>query len=62
MKNKIIYKVFVKESKNSGYSEVFENMEEVLINIKSISEFEEIKIAPQIEGHEIKTIDSLSSV
>lgn len=43
---KNMYKIFVKESKNSGYSEVFKNLEEVVKNIKSIGEFEEIKISP----------------
>jgi len=44
--NKELYRVFVKETKNSGYTLVFESLEEVAANIKNAEEFDEIIISP----------------
>ncbi|WP_198644328.1 hypothetical protein [Staphylococcus epidermidis] len=43
---KELYRVFVKETKNSGYTLVFESFEEVAANIKNVEEFDEIIISP----------------
>ncbi|MCE5029024.1 MULTISPECIES: hypothetical protein [Staphylococcus] len=45
-KNKELYRIFVKETKNSGYTLVFESFEEVAANIKNVEEFDEIIISP----------------
>lgn len=44
--NKELYRVFVKATKNSGYTLVFGSLEEVVANIKNVEEFDEIIISP----------------
>ncbi|CCI60643.1 hypothetical protein M4L90_02800 [Staphylococcus equorum] len=44
--SKELYKVFVKETKNSGYALVFESFEEAVASIKNVEEFDEIIISP----------------
>lgn len=44
--NKKIYKIFVKETQDSGYTEVYKSFIEVVENLKNIGEFDEIIISP----------------